>query len=67
MKVYSIISLLIYLFFMAAVVPDDTDFFQDGPSLPQDKPISPGPDLDQTRNPILSPSPQLQRLPAAEL
>jgi len=30
---------------MTAVLPDDEEFFQDGPASPQDRPTSPGPDL----------------------
>ena len=39
---------------MATVVPDDAEFFQDGPALPQDRPTSPGPDLE----PEFDPQPQ---------
>ena len=46
---------------MTAVVPDDADFFQDGPASPQDRPTSPGPDLD----PESDPQPQPPALEAA--
>jgi len=45
------ISLIIYLFFKSAVVPDDFDLVRDGPNSPQDRTSSPCPDEDPQSDP----------------
>ena len=49
---------------MTAVMPDDADFFQDGPASPQDRPTSPGPDPDPQPQP---PAPKAARSQAVQV